>query len=664
MEDHANWGTSANIISRTLHAALAKRGEVTFIDAAEPPALHGRHFDAFLGIQRNFGAILESCSVDLSILVAVNMHPAEHNRILLDFTFDEHLPSRAMHALDLHDAASQARDIARADEILLFGNVRTLNSYTHNGVPGEKIRLVNYGTDVRTRRSATKAGSTPPGTQLLYSASEIGLRKGFDVVANLMEEVQPARFGAHLNIVGAASYPYYRERLEQLKSALGPHITDHGWLRPASDEYRELLDRCDYHLFPSLEEGQAGTVLEAMSCGVIPLISANCGVDFAPLGFCETATSSARNRRLLEQALGLDDAERERLRGKTLEYYDEFHAGFEDGLEDALEDLLAGSTRPHVSAVLPVHDKAPILRDLLRVLDRALLSYGAADLCVILDGCSDDSEAIARRFFEDRDDYPVEILTTPDIFEVRTNNLGMRRAKGRYAVIVQDDNFIYQRDCILEAVSFLEKSRRAAILGGLAGVNFYPRETRGLEGPGQIVADDNEVYWRQDAVTDPALRGRVFGVDACMRGPLFFRKSFLEEHGYLDEEYAPIHADDMDICFRAASVGAKVYCMLMDVENDSLSMRSFDAEKARWWTDIVSRNMDLFYSRWHPSAEKDHLWLHRTPLADQEAGLGEGIGRQRQTARRRYLTARRRWLNLWRIRLLLGGLRARVRARR
>ena len=278
---------------------------------------------------------------------------------------------------------------------------------------------------------------------------------------------------------------------------------------------------------------------------------------------------------------------------------------------------------------------------------------------MILDGCSDDSEAIARRFFEGRDDYPVEILTTPDIFEVRTNNLGMRRAKGRYAVIVQDDNFIYQRDCILEAVSFLEKSRRAAILGGLAGVNFYPRETRGLEGPGQIVADDNEVYWRQDAVTDPALRGRVFGVDACMRGPLFFRKSFLEEHGYLDEEYAPIHADDMDICFRAASVGAKVYCMLMDVENDSLSMRSFDAEKARWWTDIVSRNMDLFYSRWHPSAEKDHLWLHRTPIAE-EVGFSDGVVRLRQRMRRRYITTRRRYPSAWKLRQVLGGIRRRL----
>ena len=208
-------------------------------------------------------------------------------------------------------------------------------------------------------------------------------------------------------------------------------------------------------------------------------------------------------------------------------------------------------------------------------------------------------------------------------------------------------------------MSFLEKSRRAAILGGLAGVNFYPRKTRGLEGPGQIVADDNEVYWRQDAATDPALRGRVFGVDACMRGPLFFRKSFLEEHGYLDEEYAPIHADDMDICFRAASVGAKVYCMLMDVENDSLSMRTFDAEKARWWTDIVSRNMDLFYSRWHPSAEKDHLWVHRTPIAE-EVGFSDGVVRLRQRMRRRYITTRRRYLSAWKLRQVLGGIRRRL----
>src|SRR3954449_9968484 len=108
VERHANWGSSANVISRTLHAALAKRGEVTFVDAAEPPDLSGREFDAFIGIQRNFGTILDSCSVDRSILVGVNMHPAEHNRLLLDFMVREGLPTSAMHPLDLQDVDRQA----------------------------------------------------------------------------------------------------------------------------------------------------------------------------------------------------------------------------------------------------------------------------------------------------------------------------------------------------------------------------------------------------------------------------------------------------------------------------------------------------------------------------------------------------------------------------
>ena len=125
---------------------------------------------------------------------------------------------------------------------------------------------------------------------------------------------------------------------------LSPNVTNHGWLPASSAEYRTLLESCDYLLFPSLEEGQAGTVLDAMACGVIPLISPNCGVDFAPLGFCELEQASATNRELLRRACALSAAERSRLRQETLDYYDEFHAGFDGELERAIDELLAGST--------------------------------------------------------------------------------------------------------------------------------------------------------------------------------------------------------------------------------------------------------------------------------------------------------------------------------
>ena len=335
---------SANVISRTIYAELAKRGDVTFIDATEPDRVAGRTFDAFIGIHRNFGAILERCTVGRSTLVGVNMHPAEHNDLLLDFVVREGLPTATLHALDLHDVDRRIRDLDAADSVLLFGNSRTLDSYLSRGIPDDKIRLINYGVDLETERSRDRPAREWPYTRIVYSASEIGLRKGFDIVAALAEEADLGRLRGDLHIVGTASYPHYRVKLDELVDRLKPHVTNHGWLPASGAAYHALLESCDYLLFPSLEEGQAGTVLDAMACGVIPLISRNCGVDFAPLGFCELEQGSAKNRELLREACALPPSERSRLREETLEYYDEFHAGFGGELASAVDEMLAGST--------------------------------------------------------------------------------------------------------------------------------------------------------------------------------------------------------------------------------------------------------------------------------------------------------------------------------
>jgi hypothetical protein len=377
MEKQVHWGMSANVISRTLYRALSRLGEVTFIDATEPERAAGRAFDVFVGIQRNFGKILQACEPDRTVLVAVNMHPAEHNELLLNFAVREGLPASALHPLDLHDVELRAADLDAADSILLFGNGRTLDSYTRHGIPREKIRLLNYGVDVRPERARTEEPRRE--VQILYSASEIGLRKGFDIVAALADEAYLRQLGSHLHIVGAASYPHYRAKLLELERRHEPHVTNHGWLKPSGLGYRGLLESCDYLLFPSLEEGQAGTVLDAMACGVIPLISANCGVDFAPLGFCELGTDSAHNRELVRVACTLPEFERDRLRTLTLRHYREFHAGFEDRLAAALPDVLNGAREKapgHVSSVVATSGSLgrPLIRRGERVRRRYLMT--------------------------------------------------------------------------------------------------------------------------------------------------------------------------------------------------------------------------------------------------------------------------------------------------
>ena len=98
----------------------------------------------------------------------------------------------------------------------------------------------------------------------------------------------------------------------------------------------------------------------------------------------------------------------------------------------------------------------------------------------------------------------------------------------------------------------------------------------------------------------------------------------------------------------------------MDVENDSLTMKTYDPEKSRWFSEVAKRNLALFYERWTPSTEKDYLWLHRTRIGRRKA-VGETVLAAPQRARRRYLAARRRWLNSHRAIEVAAGLKRRLR---
>ena len=130
----------------------------------------------------------KAAQVDRSIMVAVNMHPAEHNQLLLDFVVREKLPDVGPSPLDILDVEERARDLAAADAILLFGNLDTQNSYARHEVDSKKITLANYGSDLRAQPAAGQLGSASE-THFLYCASEIGLRKGFDFVAAAFEQI-------------------------------------------------------------------------------------------------------------------------------------------------------------------------------------------------------------------------------------------------------------------------------------------------------------------------------------------------------------------------------------------------------------------------------------------------------------------------------------------
>lgn len=169
-----------------------------------------------------------------------------------------------------NDVASFEQGLRKASLILIIGNERILDTYIRNGVPRSKLALLDYGVD-----ESVFLRSAPPDTKLtfVYPASTLCLRKGFPFLVkswNRFVETVP-QDSVNLIVMGASgdcsSY------MQELKSAeyLGEY-------KAGSATYVNALNRGHFVIFPSLSEGQAGTVLEAMSCGCLPIATLESGI--------------------------------------------------------------------------------------------------------------------------------------------------------------------------------------------------------------------------------------------------------------------------------------------------------------------------------------------------------------------------------------------------
>ena len=615
-EDHQYWDSSAAIIARGLYNVLKTYGNVTYIEPNELAKIQGKHYDLFVGRALNFNRIVQCAHITKSIYIAVNMHYSERNNLIQGLVSQGNLPTDAISGLDLVNPADQIQSLTLADHILCIGNNNTMNTYLKNGVDIRKIHVLNY--DVGDVSFAAAVQDEPErARRYLYVASEIGLRKGFDILYDIFTNKLVSDRNIKLDIVGEFSTPYHQHKYEIMKKLLGDKVHFHGWIDSGTAEYQRLLEESDFIVFPSIEEGQPGTVLDAIKCKVVPILTGNCGIDFSPLGILDVQIGSANNVNIVLNSINLTQQEYLHIKKHTVDYYHSFHQNWTVALSKLISNCLNNQIYPRISVILPIYNKEHSIQHLLLLLDKACTAYNNIQLILFFDGCEDGTEIAVKKFFDEHNpSYEVMYNVTPNIFETRTNNLGIMKSTGEYCVIIQDDTYIYDKNIFFEIANFMDKAKNCVILGGLAGVNYYPIGFKLPPGSGQQVQSLTETYWRQDCNTDPTLGQKVFKTDAVMRGPLVIRKAFIDSFGALDESYVPFCADDMDICYRARALGYDIYCMLMNVENKSLTMAKYSAEKYAWFENIYERNLALFYSRWQPNSTKEYSWIHRFKIVE------------------------------------------------
>ncbi|KKT37078.1 MAG: Methyltransferase FkbM family [Parcubacteria group bacterium GW2011_GWA1_44_13] len=590
---------SAGVISKSLYRTLIKSGySVDYIDPSEVQNVKNKKYDLFIGHPAGWVEVINNNEINVKVVFMPTTHPARRNELIRKAA-----DRWGVKKEELLEYKETQEALMLADYVVQIGNGFAVKSLIDNGVPKEKIIHMHYGIEhLPSEFSIGKRNLD----NFLHLASGLGLRKGLPETLEIFTRYLKDK---KLTAVGdiyknGPNYEYWKNRIDSYSTKFS-NFKYLGYIPSDSKEYNDLLEKQSWLLYPAIEEGEPGTVIEAMSKGVVPLMDrAGSGIDFSITKSYEPVEKQVK------VALETSVEGWQKLSQKSKHYVGTIHNhnDWENRLLEIWNKILEKPdfNRPLVSIIIPFFNKEKTVELLLKKLLENTNSYKNYELHIIYDGCKDNTKEKAQVVLSEFN-VPVYEYETPDIFEVKSNNLGLRKSNGKYCVIIQDDNFIHESEWLEKTVSFMEEVPRAAVVGGLAGVNFFPL-TSNPSGPG-VVKEPREVYQRVDIKLTSDIVDKVIEVDAVMRGPLIFRKELLEQYGYLDEVYCPFFNDDMDYCFRMKKLGFSIFYYPISVENKALTISDYSKEKRKFWDRTVMDHQKLFYSKWQNDFGKHQHYI-------------------------------------------------------
>jgi len=180
------------------------------------------------------------------------------------------------------------KNIYYSDALVVIGNEAIGETFTKHS-PGckKKLKVIDCGVDYSHYKCpANKAGQKT----FVYAATQFSVRKGSHILAEAWPSFARQNRDCRIILLGKNGDYDLKSRM-----AGQPNVECIGEYKSGSDEYISLLGKANWSILPSMAEGQAGTLLESMSCGCIPIASKHSGVDAGKYGGYLLEPNTAEN---------------------------------------------------------------------------------------------------------------------------------------------------------------------------------------------------------------------------------------------------------------------------------------------------------------------------------------------------------------------------------
>lgn len=263
--DENKYYHSTGLTVKVFYQALKTFGDVDIINDKDTPT--GLKYDVLVSWPRNYEFLVKNNEFKEKI---VFLNAAEPNYLKMVM-----LQEVNRLGCKLSDCF-YFRGIQGADAYFVLGRLFNRQRYIDVGIPDGRMFDAWYNTSVIPFKPRNK-NKRPI---FLHMATTLGLRKGFWWA---VEDFLKADIDAELWCVGKVQ----KEKFwidYAVKAAQDPRVKIIGWVDFESPRQIELFQKADFMVFPSFGEGQAGTVVEAMCGGCIPIVSRESGVPYFPIG--------------------------------------------------------------------------------------------------------------------------------------------------------------------------------------------------------------------------------------------------------------------------------------------------------------------------------------------------------------------------------------------
>jgi hypothetical protein len=262
--------SSANIISNEIYYSLIKNSNfnVYYFDSRRLNEWLPIKADILISIIDNIRLSQWFFKPKRTVLIAVNKSPLTRLS-LLRVAKSKNLP---INALAGHDGIyDEILSLRKVDMIALLGNDFTIESY-RTYYKTSNIFLFHYNSynfqnDIKTLinpdQNLLRKG-------ILISMSSLGFRKNFHFIQDFIRSYKQQLKEYDFYIVGSPANTYWSSIIEEISQQF--NVINLGWIPNLSlkqYEISNILPKIRIALFPTLEEGSPGTMLDCINFGIL-----------------------------------------------------------------------------------------------------------------------------------------------------------------------------------------------------------------------------------------------------------------------------------------------------------------------------------------------------------------------------------------------------------